>query len=105
MSASLLEKLDAFDATLPLERAHTIPNFWYFDPEIYAAECRHVFGGSWLAVGRTDQVAAPGTFFTIEMVGEPLLVLRDQEGVLRAFFNVCRHHAAAVVPGVSYEGP
>jgi choline monooxygenase len=97
MSLSLTEKLAAFDATLPLERAHTIPSAWYFDPEIYAAECRHVFGGSWVVAGRTDQVAAPGSFVTAEVAGEPVLVVRDGQGVLRAFYNVCRHRAAQVI--------
>jgi choline monooxygenase len=97
MSLSLSEKLAAFDATLPLERAHTIPSAWYFDPEIYAAECRHVFGGSWVVAGRTDQVAEPGAFVTTEVAGEPILLVRDGQGVLRAFYNVCRHRAAQVI--------
>jgi len=97
MSLSLTEKLAAFDATLPLERARTIPSAWYFDPEIYAAECRHVFGGSWVVAGRTDQVAAPGAFVTAEVAGEPILVVRDGQGTLRAFYNVCRHRAAQVI--------
>ena len=97
MSLSLTEKLAAFDATLPLERARTIPSAWYFDPEIYAAECRHVFGGSWVVAGRTDQVAAPGAFVTAEVAGEPVLVVHDGQGTLRAFYNVCRHRAAQVI--------
>jgi len=43
-----------------------------------------------------DQVAAPGQFFTFELAGEPLVVVRGTDGELRAFYNVCRHHAAAV---------
>ena len=43
-----------------------------------------------------DQVAVEGQFFTVEMAGEPLVVVRGADGELRAFFNVCRHHAAAV---------
>jgi choline monooxygenase len=97
MPTSLADKLAAFDPNCPLERAHTIPSFWYYDPELYAAECRHVFGGSWQAIGRADQVARPGAFLTADLAGEPILVLRDSEGVLRAFYNVCRHRAALVV--------
>jgi choline monooxygenase len=97
VSPTLAEKLRLFDPDLPLDRARTIPSLWYHDPEIYAAECRSVFGGSWQAVGRTDQVSAPGTFLTAELAGEPLLIVRDAEGVLRAFYNVCRHRAACVV--------
>src|SRR5947208_17009987 len=72
MSASLSEKLRSFDPDLPLERAHTIPSWWYADPEIYAAECRAVFGATWQAVGRVDQVPERGTFFTANLAGEPL---------------------------------
>src|SRR5262249_12498577 len=70
---------------------------WYFDPEIYAREARTVFAGTWLAAGRTDQVAEPKRFFTAEIAGEPILVVRDERGVLRAFHNVCRHRAAQVI--------
>ncbi len=97
MSASLTAKLNAFDPTLPLERARTIPSAWYFDPEIYAAECRHVFGASWVVAGRADQVAEPGSFLTAEIAGEPVVVVRDAQGTLRAFSNVCRHRAAQVI--------
>src|SRR5262249_13949492 len=85
MSDSLRAQLAAFDPDLPLERAHTIPSSWYFDPEIYAAECRHVFGNTWQVVGRLDQVAEPGSYLTADIAGEPVLVVRDQEGTLRAF--------------------
>jgi choline monooxygenase len=92
----LLDLLQAFDASLPLERARTIPSAWYNDPVMYQEERRKIFGGGWIAVGRLDQVAKPGTYFTAELAGEPLLVVRDQAGVLRAFFNLCRHRAARV---------
>src|SRR5581483_5868095 len=59
-------------------------------------EREHVFSRNWIAVGRTDQVAAPGQFFTAELAGEPLVVIRGDDKKLRAFYNVCRHHAAAV---------
>lgn len=91
------ERLAAFDATLPLSRARTIPSAWYFDADIYALECRRVFGGAWLVAARLDQLAGPGDFATIEIAGEPIVVLRDEQGMLRAFHNVCRHRAAQVM--------
>ena len=57
--ATLADKLRAFDAALPLEKARTIPSSWYFDAEIYEAERRRIFGGSWQMAGRSAQVAAP----------------------------------------------
>jgi choline monooxygenase len=97
MPLTLRDKLSLFDATLPLERARSIPACWYTDADVYAAERRHVFGASWLVAGRVEQLAGPGSFFTTEIAGEPILVLRDTEGTLRAFYNVCRHRAARVM--------
>ena len=70
---TLADKLNAFDPTLPLEKARTIPRLWYFDPEVYEAECRKVFGNTWLLAGRLDQVAKPGAYLTLTVAGEPIL--------------------------------
>jgi choline monooxygenase len=93
---SLDELLACFDPDLPLERAETIPASWYHDPDLHQAERGRVFGNCWLAVGRADQVSSPGSFFTAEVAGEPIVVVRDGAGVLRGFYNVCRHRAAQV---------
>jgi len=88
--------MSTFDPALPLARAATIPAAWYTDAEIARRERDRVFGRTWLVAGRTDQVDQPGQFFTAEIAGEPLLVVRGNDGVLRGFFNVCRHRAARV---------
>ncbi len=91
------DRLAQFDASLPLAEAFTLPGSWYTDPAIAALEQDRVFARSWQLIARTDQVARPGEFVTAEVAGEPILVIRGKDGVLRAFFNVCRHHAAAVL--------
>jgi choline monooxygenase len=96
MTTSIAELLDQYDSGAPLENASTIPAPWYLDERIAALERERVFGRNWIAVGRADQVADPGQFFTVELAGEPLVVVRGADGELRAFYNVCRHHAAAV---------
>ena len=88
--------LGAYDAQAPLERAFTIPGSWYTDPRVLELERRAVFGGTWQAVGRLEQVTQPGQYLTAEVGGEPVVVVRGRDGGLRGFFNVCRHHAAAV---------
>ncbi|HEU5321222.1 MAG TPA: Rieske (2Fe-2S) protein, partial [Methylomirabilota bacterium] len=88
--------LGAYDAEAPLERAWTIPGSWYTDARVLELERRAVFGGTWQAVGRVDQVEAPGQYLTADVGGEPVVVVRGRDGALRGFFNVCRHHAAAV---------
>jgi len=96
MNSSLEELLDLYNAAAPLEEAYTIPAAWYLDKRIEQLEHERVFGRNWIAVGLAGQVSEPGQFFTVELSGEPLVVIRGGDNELRAFFNVCRHHAAAV---------
>jgi choline monooxygenase len=96
MNDSLSNLLALYDQEAPLEQAYTIPAAWYVDERIGRLERDQVFGSNWIAVGRTDQAAASGQFFTFDLAGEPLIVVRGADNQLRAFYNVCRHHAAAV---------
>src|SRR5262245_48003304 len=97
MSPHLSNLLNAFNPHLPLSQAHTIPSSWYFDPEMYALECERVFGNTWQYVGRSELVRDPKSFLTVEVAGQPILVVRDEQGTLRAFHNACRHRAAQVI--------
>jgi choline monooxygenase len=98
MEQSLTQILDLYDATVPLERASTIPAPWYTDARVLEHELRTVFRRSWQCAGRLDQLRARGDYIAGELPGgEPIVVVRGQDNVLRGFFNVCRHHAAAVV--------
>jgi len=81
----------------PLEKASTIPSPWYFDERIARLESERVFAHSWQVAGRADQVRGKGQFFATQLGDEPIVVARGEDGVLRGFYNVCRHHAAAVV--------
>jgi choline monooxygenase len=91
------EIIDSYDPSLPLDEARTLAGPWYTDTGIADLERKHVFGSSWQLVARTAQLEKPGEFVTATVAGEPIVVVRGTDGVLRAFFNVCRHHAAAVV--------
>jgi choline monooxygenase len=97
--------LGTYDAQAPLERAFTIPGSWYTDRRVLELERRAVFGGTWQAVGRLDQVGRAGDYLTAEVGGEPVVVVRGQDGALRGFFNVCRHHAAAVCTEAQGSAP
>src|SRR5690242_10401271 len=93
----LQDIIDYYDSALPLREASTIPAEWYIDARIAELERQSVFGRTWQVVGRAEQVANAGQFIATEIAGEPIVVIRGKDGVLRGFFNVCRHHAAAVV--------
>ena len=56
-----------------------------------------MFSRSWQLAARVDQVSEPGQYVTCDIAGEPVVIVRGNDSVLRAFFNVCRHHAAAVM--------
>ncbi|HKY31647.1 MAG TPA: aromatic ring-hydroxylating dioxygenase subunit alpha [Candidatus Polarisedimenticolia bacterium] len=94
---TLEEVLGSYDPSAPLERALTIPASWYVDPRVAELESEGVFAATWQMVGRAVQVAGKGDYLTATVAGEPIVVVRGGDGVLRGFFNVCRHHAAAVM--------
>lgn len=96
MAGSLDAILQSFDPTLPLDRAETIPAAWYTEAAVFEAERRTVFAGAWQAAGRCDQVEGPGSFFTADLAGLPVVFVRDESATLRALVNVCRHRAARV---------
>jgi choline monooxygenase len=95
-SRTTREIIERYNAQASLAEASTPPADWYLDPRILELERQTVFARSWQMVGRAAQVAEPGQYITAEAAGEPVLVVRGADRVLRAFFNVCRHHAAAV---------
>jgi choline monooxygenase len=97
MERSVASLLSLYRPEDPLEKASTIPSPWYFDARIARLECERVFANTWQVAGRADQVKENGQFFTAQLGDEPIVVARSEDGVLRAFYNVCRHHAAAVV--------
>ncbi len=97
MNKPLAEIIDSYDPNAPLEQASTIPALWYTNQSLYELELQTVFAHSWQLAGRVDQLAEPGQYITSEIAGEPIVVVRGSDNELRGFFNVCRHHAAAVM--------
>lgn len=97
--ASLRDLVARFDPAIPIERASTPPAAWYTDPAIYELERRAVFGRAWQPVARLSALDRPGAYASGCSVGEPWVVLRDDEAALRAFSNTCRHKGREVVQG------
>ncbi len=83
----------------PLNQSSTLPSGWFTDPEVFELEREFIFSRTWQMVGAAQQVREPGAYFTCEVAGEPLIVVRGHDNALRTFSNVCRHKAALVAHG------
>lgn len=97
MASPVREFVDSYDPNTPSAEASTPPSSWYIDLRVFELELSSVVSRSWQFVGRSDQVRNPGQYLTTEVAKEPIVVVRANDGILRGFFNVCRHHAAAVM--------
>lgn len=85
-----------FDALLepqPLAAATALAANWYTDSAIAAIERSGIFERSWQLVGHVDRLRTPGAAIHLEIAGLPVIAVRGDDGVLRAFHNVCRHRA------------
>jgi choline monooxygenase len=98
MPESLEQIVGRYRADAPLAQASTIPAAWYLDDRVLELEHHTTFRHSWQVAGCLDDLRAPGDYITCDLPGgEPALVARGADTALRAFYNVCRHHAAAIV--------
>jgi choline monooxygenase len=98
------------DVNGQIECAQTLASRFYTDPVILEVEKARIFRRTWQLVGTLNHacgevngvkrtIADPESFFTAEVAGEPILVVRDKDGTLRAFSNVCRHRAGPIASG------
>jgi choline monooxygenase len=79
--------------------AYTLAAPLYFSPAVFEEERSRLFSTTWQLVGHSRQVTNPGDYFTFDLVGEPLLMVRGDDRKLRAFYNVCRHRAGNPAEG------
>jgi choline monooxygenase len=91
--------LESLHIEQDVSRAWTLPAEFYFDADVFAAEKGMIFSRTWQVVGHRDQVKNAGDYFTTELVGEPLIIVRGGDGKLRGFYNVCRHRAGPPAEG------
>ena len=91
--------LESLHVDSDVARAWTLPSNLYTEATAFAVEKGKIFARSWQVVGHRDQVANAGDYFTTELAGEPLLIVRGTEGKLRGFYNVCRHRAGPPAEG------
>jgi Rieske 2Fe-2S family protein len=79
---------------LPTHGQMTLPRRYFTDPAILAEESERIFAHQWLCVDREEKIANRGDYFLLEIAGESIIILRDQQGTVRAFYNVCRHRGS-----------
>jgi Rieske 2Fe-2S family protein len=72
----------------------TLPSSWYYADDIYALEKERIFCREWLCVAREEELPAPGDFRILDVAGESIILVRNRQGALRAFYNVCRHRGS-----------
>ena len=100
-SQEIKDKINFLQAWKPQSlqsEATTFPAEMYTSPKIYQLEIERIFGKSWYYVGHTSQLQGPGSYFTVDIAAQPLVILQNREGV-RGFFNVCTHRAGPVAMG------
>ncbi len=104
---SVLPKGLQVSVDLPLEQSMSIPNefsegmlsaWTYTSDELYHLEMATLFRREWILAGHVSDVSGPGDYLTLELGSERILVVRDEEHLLHAFHNVCRHRGSRVVP-------
>jgi len=83
----------------PIDRAHPLPAEVYLSREWYDREIETIFLKSWLVATREEEIPNPGDYVRIDIVGEPLIILRDRDGTIRALSAACRHRGAELVSG------
>ena len=77
----------------------TMPSHFYVDPAVYESDKEREFYRTWQYVGHVCTLPSPGSFFTARIADESLIIVRDENHELHAFYNVCRHRAHRVVEG------
>jgi Rieske 2Fe-2S family protein len=81
----------------PLEQATQLPRAAFTDPDVLLWEQDALFRGGWVCAGHADQVRERGDFLMVEIGGDSVFVVADDDGIPRAFHNVCRHRGARLV--------
>ena len=83
----------------PLLEAETLPPACYTSEEFFKREVETIFMREWNFIGRADYIPNPGDYYTVDFVGVPLLIMRGDDGEVRAFVNSCRHRGSKVATG------
>ncbi len=84
---------------LPIEQASPLPPEVYTSEAWYEREIQTIFRKRWLQVTREEEIPNPGDYVRIDIAGDPLIIIRDETGVVRALSAACRHRGAELLEG------
>ncbi|WP_338549157.1 aromatic ring-hydroxylating oxygenase subunit alpha [Roseovarius phycicola] len=87
------------NVAVPFEQARAMPPSVYTSEEFLEQELSHIFSQDWFCVGRASALCNPGDYVTLELAKQPIIVLRDAEGQLKAMSNVCLHRMSTLLEG------
>lgn len=87
------------NVSLAFEHARAMPPSVYTSGDFLQRELDSIFANDWFCVGRADALAKSGDYTTLELAGQPIIVLRDADGSLKAMSNVCRHRMSTLLEG------
>lgn len=87
------------NTALPFEKARAMPPSVYTSEAFLAREISDIFANEWFCVGRADALANAGDYVTLDLADQPIIVLRDKTGALKAMSNVCRHRMSTLLEG------
>ena len=87
------------NAKVPFEQARAMPKSVYTSKDFLAQEIEHVFAQEWFCAGRASSLKQRGDYITLELAGQPIMVVRDGNGELRAQSNVCLHRMSTLLEG------
>lgn len=100
MNSDLFKTIsDLHEIRAPTTRARHAPGFIYTSPEVFKLEKERIFLKDWLCVGRVEEVENPGDYLTLRILDEPVLVVRNRDGAINAFANICAHRGVEVAFG------
>src|SRR5215831_11197122 len=71
----------------------------YTDPHWHQVDLQEILSKTWRWVCHAEKLRRPGSFVAVEIAGKPIVIVRDREGTLRAFYNVCKHRAHKLLSG------
>ena len=89
----------AENVAMPFERAQAMPPSVYTSQSFMEQEIEGIFAKEWYCVGRADALREAGDYVTARLAGQPVVVLRDRDGGLRALSNVCLHRMSTMLEG------